>query len=69
MHECNNSSVSVSQCCGWSYIVDDTGWVSLSVDDSLVPRIISVQYQCHNVVVGNMKLTSQGRYSFKWMIC
>ena len=35
VHEYNNSSVSVSQCCGWQYVVDDTGSVSLSVGDSL----------------------------------
>ena len=54
VHEYNNSSVLVSQCCGWQYVVDITGSVSLFVDDSLVPRIISVQYKCHNAVVGNM---------------
>ena len=54
VHGYNISSVSVSQCCGWKYVVDVTGSVFLSVDDALVPRIISLQYQCPIAVFGNI---------------
>ena len=60
MPEDNISSVSMSICCGWEYVVDVTRSLFLSVVDSLVPRIIPVEYLCHNAVVGNIVVDVTG---------